>query len=1269
MDADEQQAGGQGDGGRGESPELFDFLDAYYEDLAEGQALTLERYLERFPGHEASITREFEAQEALRGAQASSSVPAGEGIEEDSRAGPYRLLSEIGRGGQGVVFLAEDTRISRRVALKVLPPAALLLSEDRRRRLQREAEVVSRLAHPGICGIFDAEIGRELAYIAMPFVEGRTLSSVIAQMRDAERDGTHGEDEAPPPIAVQPKSEAELARLLQFFEEAARALHSAHEAGVVHRDIKPGNLMVTPEGSPIWLDFGQARDVESQIADLTLSGEIFGTPAYMSPEQVAGRPSDARTDVWALGVSLFEALTLRRPFEGASVHALLLAVQADETPDPRQLTPIIGEELAVVIATALERDVTRRYASALALAEDLARLRRREPIHARPAGRVLRVRRWVQRHPVLAALILTISLSLAVTSYLLAEQVRITAIKDENLSWAVGRHLAERSEALLAEDPASALILGIEAVERAPNYLTREALFGALEACQLRVVYDAKDEPEGQNRFAGVALVPGGELVAALRFDGEVRVYDLVSGERRAGWKAHPPSADPKQRAGRSIACAANGRLVATGGRDGRVSLREVATGESLLEFDGPGGAVTALCFGADDQTLAVRGEEGGLAFHRTADGERLTWLAEDDGRAIHYDAATGRFRELPLSAEAPDRLRQWVAATGEPGRYAHLPRGLRAFLDWTPKGWIGIDEDGLLIEERSDHLPLSTHALLEPGERVLLARRSAASRHLFLVTEVEASAATGFEPVQRARLVGLALGTVIELAVTDDGAPTEAAFSPTGDRLAVIDADSVVRVWDVLTGSLLATCRGYQRPHFLEWSADGAWLLTHSRNGTVARLWYGTERPDVYRLRCGGAPVKRVEFSADGEHAMTTAGGEVSLWHTPSAAAHGTAPGTLLARMRELGEPQAEAPLGSTRREPFGRSVSGRFTPAGDQVLLWGEGRIELLAVEGLRPMATLHPGGAILDVCPHPAGESMAVLVRGSDHLGGPAGAGEWPEVRNTGARVRVFTGIGEFLHELAVSGDGPRAVRYSPDGTRLVTTHQSGVLRCWDPTTGEELWRVPRAEEMTAETLPAIVDLAFRPDSSEVAVALADRRVSFYSVEDGSESRPYLSVFPPSSIDWSADGRRLLVTGPSGRGAVRVENLDPPDPANNVLRAEFFHGDDLTGGTFSPDGRLVLTTSRDGTIMVRDVSGEEDARSMVLLAHLKGSGSAVLDACFSGGDGPLRVLAGFEDGTARVWPVDPLPAARARRPRVELQDWELAREERLARPLEYP
>ena len=356
--------------------------------------------------------------------------------EIGSDFGPYRLISELGRGSQGTVFLAHDARLGRNVALKVLP-AWRMGGRDPARRFAREAELASRLDHPGICTVFERGVLAGAAYLAMRYVEGSTLSARLdlhkARRKRGEVDGLALRLDASTADETAGERDS-IASLLAVFESIAEALHAAHESKLIHRDVKPGNVVIDKDHNPVLLDFGLARDVEEE--ELTLTGDLVGTPAYMSPEQIAAQriELDRRSDVYSLGATLFECLTGRRPFEAPTRNELYQQILTAETPSARRLNPAIPRDLDVVLQTALEKDRLRRYQSAADLAADLARVRRREPILARPAGPLLRTRRWVQRNPAiagsLAIVFLALSIGLAVSLAFHAETRRARAAFD-----------------------------------------------------------------------------------------------------------------------------------------------------------------------------------------------------------------------------------------------------------------------------------------------------------------------------------------------------------------------------------------------------------------------------------------------------------------------------------------------------------------------------------------------------------------------------------------------------------------------------------------------------------------------------------------------------------------------------------------------------------------------------------------------------------------------------------------------------------------------
>jgi len=301
------------------------------------------------------------------------------------RVSQYRIIEKLGEGGMGVVYKAEDIRLRRHAALKFLSPAAL--GTDRQKsRFMREAQAAAVLNHPNICTVYGIQEVEGRAFIEMTYIEGRTL---------AER------------IAAGPLEAHEVVRL---GIQVAEGLRAAHANGVIHRDIKPANIMLTPDGRAVIMDFGLAR--RAGATTLTLEGTITGTAAYMSPEQARGDAIDHRTDLWSLGIVLYEALTGRRPFGSEYEQAAIYAILNEDPARLRTLKPDVPEELERIISRLLEKDPQRRYPTAAELLADLGALVSGTPISDTPITLAAGPVRWIRARiviPVAATVVLVVA--------------------------------------------------------------------------------------------------------------------------------------------------------------------------------------------------------------------------------------------------------------------------------------------------------------------------------------------------------------------------------------------------------------------------------------------------------------------------------------------------------------------------------------------------------------------------------------------------------------------------------------------------------------------------------------------------------------------------------------------------------------------------------------------------------------------------------------------------------------------------------------------
>src|SRR6266487_5462742 len=304
--------------------------------------------------------------------------------------GDYELLEEIGRGGQGVVYRAHQKSLNRTVALKVIGLGPWT-SEAHLKRFRREAEAAASLDHPGILPIYEVGERDGCCYFSMKFVEGGQLDEVVRRT----------------PISIR--------QAVELIAKVARTVHHAHEHGILHRDIKPGNILLDVNGEPLLTDFGLARLLESE-STITQTMEVLGTPSYMAPEQAAGNNAavNGNTDVYGLGAVLYQLLTDHPPFAGGTTYETIKLVLDTEPRQPRLLNPKIDRDLSTICLKCLEKDPQRRYSSALALAEDLEHWLKHEPIRARRTGLLTRGRKWVRRNPMTAALILSLAALAAV---------------------------------------------------------------------------------------------------------------------------------------------------------------------------------------------------------------------------------------------------------------------------------------------------------------------------------------------------------------------------------------------------------------------------------------------------------------------------------------------------------------------------------------------------------------------------------------------------------------------------------------------------------------------------------------------------------------------------------------------------------------------------------------------------------------------------------------------------------------------------------------
>jgi WD40 repeat protein/serine/threonine protein kinase len=1107
-------------------------------------------------------------------------IPVPPSEKAGDRIGRYKLLQQIGEGGCGVVYMAEQEEpVRRKVALKVIK-----LGMDTKSviaRFEAERQAVALMDHPSIAKVFDAgatEAGRP--YFVMELVKGVPITRYCDE-----------------------NNLSTVARL-GLFVQVCQAIQHAHQKGIIHRDIKPSNILVGDhDGVPVpkIIDFGIAKATTDQrLTDKTLFTafeQFIGTPAYMSPEQakLSGLDIDTRSDIYSLGVLLYELLTSKTPFGAkhlleAGLDEVRRIIREEEPPrpstrldtldaaeqttvarhrqsDPPKLVHLIRGDLDWIVMKALDKDRGRRYETVNALAADVKRHLNNEPVVARPPSTAYRLQKAWRRNKLAvttaAVMAAALVVGTGVSSWQAIEARKARNAEKEQRLAAQAAQQAEKQARLRADaEKAQAgrllyvanLNLAQQAWEQKNFPLLRQLLEEAQASPDRgfewyywqRQTHLALKTLRGHlDPVRSVAFSPDGQRIVTGSNDATAKVWEAASGRELLRLKGHTSWI-------RSVAFSPDGQRILTGGGDQTAKVWEAAGGRELLTLKGHDGGINSVAFspdgrrivtGSDDATAKVWEADGGrelltLKGHSapiwaaafSPDGRRIV-TGSDDATAMVWEAASGR----QLFALKGHRAPIYSVAFSPDGR-----RVVTGSWDMTAKVWEAAGGRELLTLKGLD-ARINAVAFSPDGQQIVTGSddwtakvwEAASGRELLTLKGHDARVnAVAFSPDRRRIVTGSedataklwdAAGNREPLTLEGhDGWIRSVAFSPDGRRIVTSSGDWTAKVWEAASGHELLTLKGHDSwlgP--VAFSPDGQRIVTGSGDQT-ARVWEASSGRELLTLKGHSAPIWAAAFSPDGRRIVTgSVDATARVWETAGG--------------RELLTLKGHtASIWSVAFSPDGRRI---VTGSGDQqAKVWdaASGQ-ELLALKGhtswIRSVAFSPDGRRILTGSDDGTAKLWeAAGGRQLDTLTGHS-APIWAAAFSPDGR-RIVTASDDATAKLWEAASGQelltlkgehapiRSVAFSPDGRRIVTGSEDATAKVWLAATAEQVAAWQAEERTAAQTLA--------PQQRERATERERRRLALAG--DPGAIKRWLILMPIA-----------LPTGQRGTEAVDTEQVE--------------------------------------------------------------------------------------------------------------------------------